>query len=75
MNLSSQNMIILSLLKQYKGITIKDALEFDITRLAARIYDLKEKGHRIDKQMIELLSGKRVAYYSLIKEAQNDKPS
>lgn len=75
MDLSSQNMIILSLLKKYKGITIKDALEFDITRLAARIYDLKEKGHRIDMQMIELLSGKRVAYYSLIKEAQNDKPS
>lgn len=75
MNLASQNMIILSLLRQRKGITIKDALEFDITRLAARIYDLKEKGHRIEKQMIELLSGKRVAYYSLIKEAQNDKPS
>ncbi len=39
--------------------------EFNCSRLAARIHDLKSMGFDIDKEMIKTQSGKLVAEYSL----------
>ena len=40
-------------------------------RLAARIADLRQAGHIIDTHTLRLHNGKRVACYSLIKEASH----
>lgn len=64
-----QSKKIMAHLRRHRSITPLVALqEYGCMRLAARIYDLKEKGHKIHMQMIELDNGKRVASYSLIKE-------
>jgi len=50
--MKSQNDQILAYLKSGKSITPIDALnEFGCFRLAARIYELRASGHRIEKEM------------------------
>ena len=66
--IESQNKSILGVLMQGKTITPMDALELcGCFRLSARIYDLREQGHNIKSEMMEI-NGKRVANYSLLKE-------
>lgn len=48
MNLFSQNQLILGHLQKYGSITSMDAFKkYDITRISARIYDLRERGYDI----------------------------
>lgn len=68
--MESQNKMIMGHLRRHKSITALTAInQYNCMRLAARIFDLKEAGHTINKEMIEISSGKRVARYTLIKEA------
>lgn len=68
MSLQSQKAAILAHLKTGRSITPIDALrEYGCFRLGARIYDLKQGGHNIYREMIETDSGKRVASYTLVK--------
>ena len=62
----SQENIILDHLKEHKFITSWEAIqEYRITRLSARIYELREKGYQIiTKNITE--NGKTFAEYSLI---------
>jgi hypothetical protein len=64
----SQSLSILLALKRGKGavgLTAIDALErYGCFRLAARIYDLREEGHKI-KTRFHQRSGKRIAEYFL----------
>jgi len=62
----SQENQILNHLKQHKFITSWEAIqEYRITRLSARIYELREKGFNIiTKNVTE--NGKTFAEYSLI---------
>lgn len=63
----SQNAKILEWLLQGNKITALEALkEFQCFRLASRIHDLRDKGWTIDKEMIILPNGKRVAQYSIL---------
>ena len=57
---------LLNHLKQHKFITSWEAIqEYRITRLSARIYELREKGYQIiTKNITE--NGKTFAEYSLI---------
>lgn len=65
----TQTAQILAHLKTGRSITPLDALEwFGCFRLGARIYDLKQEGHNIVKDMVETDSGKRVASYTLVKQ-------
>ena len=58
---------ILAHLKTGRSITPIDALnKYGCFRLGARIYDLKQDGHNIYREMIETDSGKRVASYTLV---------
>ena len=67
MNPNTQNAMILRHLKQGKRITPLDALsKFECFRLGARIFDLKSDGHKIEKHMVTVDSGKRVAEYRLV---------
>ncbi len=55
-------------IKQYleagHSLTPIEALDkFKCFRLAARISDLKQAGFKVDKQMVQLSNGKRVACY------------
>lgn len=64
----TQTAQILAHLKTGRSITPLDALEwFGCFRLGARIYDLKQDGHNIVKDMVETDSGKRVASYTLVR--------
>jgi len=62
----SQENQILNHLKKHKFITSWEAIqEYRITRLSARIYELREKGYQIiTKNITE--NGKTFAEYSLI---------
>ena len=62
----SQENIILDHLKEHQFITSWEAIqEYRITRLSARIYELREKGYQIiTKNVTE--NGKTFAEYSLI---------
>ena len=65
---NSQNAAILSHLKTGKSITPIDALErFNCFRLGARVYDLKQNGHQIVREMVPTDSGKHVASYTLVR--------
>ena len=58
---------ILNHLKKHKFITSWEAIqEYRITRLSARIYELRERGHNIITKNVSE-NGKRFAEYSLIK--------
>ena len=49
-------------------LTAIDALKkFGCFRLAARIYRLRQSGHKIEKRMQRLNNGKNIAVYSLEK--------
>lgn len=69
----SQNDEILHHLRTHKGITSFEAFTlYGITRLSARIYDLRENGHKIidcDREAVDH-RGKKVKFteYRLIKE-------
>ena len=66
---ASQNEQILSYLKKHKSITAMQALQmFGCFRLAARIYDLRQKGYEIISQNVKILGGgeeKSIAKYTL----------
>jgi len=65
----TQTTQILSYLKAGKRLTPNDALrEFGCFRLGARIYDLKQAGHSIARDMVEVKTRhglSRVAEYRL----------
>ena len=64
---NTQENIILDPLKKHKFITSWEAIqEYRITRLSARIYELRERGHNIITKNVSE-NGKRFAEYSLIK--------
>jgi hypothetical protein len=51
-------------------ITAFEALQlYGCFRLAARIKDLRDEGHDIHTERVEVQTGKRIAEYTLIKEA------
>ena len=55
---------ILAHMKAGHTITALEALNrFNCFRLAARIYDLKEAGHPVQKRTIELENEKRISEY------------
>lgn len=49
---------------------IQALMNYGCFRLAARIRDLRDEGHEIRTENVEMVNGKRVAVYTLIKEAQ-----
>ena len=64
----TQTAQILAHLNTGRSITPLDALDwFGGFRLGARIYDLKQDGHPIYREMVEVAPGKRVASYTLVK--------
>ena len=66
---NTQENIILDHLKEHKFITTWEAIQkYRITRLSARIYELREKGYQIiTKNITE--NGKTFAEYNLINTA------
>ena len=67
---TSQKTTILAHLREHRTITALEALDqHQCFRLAARIKDLREEGHDIHTESVEIASGKRIAEYTLIKEA------
>ena len=67
--MESQNKEILNHLRT-QTITAFEALQlYGCLRLAARIKDLREAGNEINTVMVEVASNKRIAEYTLIKEA------
>lgn len=67
----TQNEMILKYLKSHKGITPAQAYEkFGCLRLSGRIFDLREQGHKITTNIIEVKGRNgntcRVAQYKLI---------
>jgi len=62
----SQRDHILIYLQEGNAITDIEALRlFQCRRLAARVLELKSMGHDIKRRMVQVMSGKRVAEYSL----------
>lgn len=62
----SQESAILAHLKSGRAITPIDALSlYRCFRLGARIYGLKKAGFDIERKMVTVPSGKRVASYRL----------
>jgi hypothetical protein len=67
----SQRDAILKYLQSGNRITPLEALEkFKCMRLGGRIYDLKRAGFQIEKRMVTVPSGKKVAEYRLVDENQ-----
>ena len=63
----TQSAQILKALKNGERLTHLDAEKrFNCLRLGARIYDLKQQGHKIKRRMIVVPSGKCVAEYRLV---------
>ena len=59
----SQNMRILAYLKQGRSLTPLLALKlFGSLRLAARAWDLRQQGYKVQQRLIQL-NGKRVSVY------------
>ena len=66
----SQTRAILAHLREHRTITALEALDqHQSFRLAARIKDLRDEGHDIHTESVEISTGKRIAEYTLIKEA------
>lgn len=62
----TQSEMILEALQRGEAVTPLFALQrFGCFRLGARIWDLKQAGHEIDMQLIDVGNGKHVASYSL----------
>jgi len=67
--MESQTKMIKAHLESGKTITAIEALsDYACFRLASRINDLKKSGYLVDKRMIELPNGKRVAQYFKVYE-------
>jgi len=67
---ATQTRAILAHLRQHRTITALEALDHhQCFRLAARIKDLRDEGHDIHTERVEVDTGKRIAEYTLIKEA------
>lgn len=65
-NRQSQEQLILAHLKSGKSITPLEALNlYHCLRLGGRIFDLKKRGHKIEKRMVETSGGAHVACYRL----------
>ena len=63
-NRDSQKMAILDYLKAGNAITPLEALDkFKCMRLGGRIFELKEEGFPIEREMVKVASGKTVARY------------
>ncbi len=59
-----QTEILRNILDQGRHITALDALNwFGCFRLAARVYDLKQEGYKIEKYTYVNEIGKRITYY------------
>lgn len=68
---TTQKNKILNHLKKFNGITSLEAINmYRITRLAARIYNLREDGHIINTEKVFHDDGSYFASYHLIKEAE-----
>lgn len=72
--MSNQSQAVLDYLRKNKTITSMEAItKLGITRLAAKIYALRERGIAIDKETIAVKKGVYVARYSLsAQEGQSD---
>ena len=67
----SQKESVLQYLKSRRQLTPLEALKrFGCMRLGARIYELKQDGHRIHTSMVEVGNDKRVGSYLLIRQAK-----
>lgn len=68
----TQNEQIIEYMREYGGITSMGAFKIGVTRLAARIHDIKRMGHRIKTEEIRYTAkdGKKKHYtrYSLTGE-------
>lgn len=65
--MESQNAAILKHLKKVGPITPMEALEkYGCFRLAARIYELRQKGHDISMLKVQVGNNKYVARYTLV---------
>ncbi len=66
MSPGTQCAAILEHLQDGNTITPIEALDrFGCFRLGARIYDLRQSGHSIDRTMVDVGTGKHVAQYRL----------
>lgn len=73
MSTTSQNQLVLDHLEKHKSITGWDAIGvYHITRLAARIKDLRDSGHNIITVM-QHAESRRWAKYVLMKGNKNGK--
>ncbi len=61
----SQNASILAALKRGPLTPLYALQQLGVMRLAARVYELRQAGYPITSRKRELLSGKKVAEYSL----------
>lgn len=62
----NQASAILSHLRKGNTLTPIEALRlFRCLRLSGRIYDLRQRGHNIEMQLIETKGGKHVAQYRM----------
>lgn len=69
----SQESQIINHMEKFGPITPMQALKlYKCFRLASRVNDLRNKGHFITTDMIEV-RGKRIAKYSLIRQAKAKK--
>lgn len=70
----AQNIAVLAYLKRCGSITPLEALrELGVMRLGARIFELREAGHPIEREMVQVSTRDgttRVARYSLITEVR-----
>ena len=58
--------LLAHLMRDDAGITSLEALRlYGIGRLAARVYELKQAGHQIKEEMVQVGEGKRVSRYWL----------
>jgi hypothetical protein len=63
--MNTQNKQIKAHLESGKAITAYEALElYGCLRLASRIFDIKSSGYAVNKDLITLPSGKRIASYT-----------
>jgi len=63
--MKSQNDIVLDYIKRHGRITTWDAIRLRITRLSARIYDLKRRGYTFSKARVNYKSNGRHMHYDV----------
>ncbi|MGI5892945.1 MAG: helix-turn-helix domain-containing protein [Bacillota bacterium] len=72
---ASQNDLVLAWIKAYGSITTLEAFQgLGITRLSARIHDLKESGHSFSRETVQVLNRAgdkcRVTKYKLVENGK-----